>query len=294
MKKIKIILLLNAALGTAFLSNGQDGETIFGDNCAACHTVGGGRLVGPDLKGVHEKRDEQWLISFIKDSQGLIASGDADAKAIFDEYGGVAMPAQSMSDGEIKAIISFISTKGSAEAVAVDKTEITNEEEEEDAEPVVTTDEASEEDVDAGMKLFTGELTFENGGVACVSCHNVYNDKIIGGGLLAKDLTDVHSRMGDLGISGLLASPPFPSMAESYKNRALTEKEIYQLTSFFNVASKESTSQHPRTWDWVLVFGGGGICFLFLVWIMFAYHNRKTKSTKHDILARQGYYDETK
>ena len=27
----------------------QDGEALFKQNCAACHKVGGGRLVGPDL-----------------------------------------------------------------------------------------------------------------------------------------------------------------------------------------------------------------------------------------------------
>ena len=34
----------------------EPGEQLFQTNCSACHTVGGGRLVGPDLAGVPEKR----------------------------------------------------------------------------------------------------------------------------------------------------------------------------------------------------------------------------------------------
>ena len=63
-----------------------DGEKIFKQNCTACHTIGGGRLVGPDLSGVTEKREDKWLKSWITNSQDLIASGDADAIAIFEEY----------------------------------------------------------------------------------------------------------------------------------------------------------------------------------------------------------------
>jgi mono/diheme cytochrome c family protein len=34
----------------------QDAETFYKQNCAACHTIGGGKLLGPDLKGVTKAR----------------------------------------------------------------------------------------------------------------------------------------------------------------------------------------------------------------------------------------------
>ena len=69
----------------------QAGEQAF-QICAACHTIGGGRLIGPDLAGIHDKRSQEWLQAFIKSSQSMIKSGDAEAVAIFEEYNGMLMP----------------------------------------------------------------------------------------------------------------------------------------------------------------------------------------------------------
>ena len=86
-----------------------------------CHSVGKGRLIGPDLKGVNTKRNEEWIIKFVKGSQAFIKSGDADAKAIFDEYQ-VVMPDQNLTDAEIKSIITFIAANSEEKpAIAADE-----------------------------------------------------------------------------------------------------------------------------------------------------------------------------
>ena len=68
------------------------GEQVFNTTCFACHTIGGGRLIGPDLAGVHEKRSQEWLEEFIKSSQSMINAGDAEAVALFEEYSSLLMP----------------------------------------------------------------------------------------------------------------------------------------------------------------------------------------------------------
>ncbi|OQX81108.1 MAG: hypothetical protein B6D61_01150, partial [Bacteroidetes bacterium 4484_249] len=82
--------------------------------CGACHSIGKGRLVGPDLKGVTERRDEAWLISFIRSSQTMVKNGDAEAVKIFDEYK-IPMPDNNLSDDQIKGILNYI--KNPVEAV---------------------------------------------------------------------------------------------------------------------------------------------------------------------------------
>jgi mono/diheme cytochrome c family protein len=68
-------------------------ETIgfFRQNCTSCHTIGGGRLAGPDLKDVTTRKDRAWLVRFVLDPKGTIDSGDAYAQQIFREARGVYM-----------------------------------------------------------------------------------------------------------------------------------------------------------------------------------------------------------
>ena len=103
------ILILAVLFSLSFnLFADVDGEKIFKQNCTACHTIGGGRLVGPDLSGVTEKREDKWLKSWITNSQDLIASGDADAIAIFEEYNKTAMTPFDFSDEELTAVLAYI------------------------------------------------------------------------------------------------------------------------------------------------------------------------------------------
>jgi cytochrome c551/c552 len=98
--------------------------------CKACHTIGGGRLVGPDLKGVTEKYSQDWLIGFIRNSQEMIQAGDKDAVKIFNEYSKIPMPSHpNLTDEQIIDLLLYIKNGGKvagAEVVekkAVEKTE---------------------------------------------------------------------------------------------------------------------------------------------------------------------------
>ncbi|RLD79676.1 MAG: hypothetical protein DRJ10_08490 [Bacteroidetes bacterium] len=89
--------------------------------CAACHSIGEGRKIGPDLKGVTERRDEVWLIKFIQSSQTMVKAGDAEAVKIFDEYK-IPMPDNAFSEEEVKALLNYIETFDPNAVVKVKKT----------------------------------------------------------------------------------------------------------------------------------------------------------------------------
>ncbi|MBS1488781.1 MAG: c-type cytochrome [Bacteroidetes bacterium] len=254
----------------------QDGEALFKQNCSACHTVGKGRLVGPDLLGITTKRPEAWLLKWTKASQSLIKSGDADAKAIYDEFGGITMPDQPLSDAEIKSIFTSISSKGAAPASGATTAVVSN-----------ASDNASPESIAKGENIFVGSQALTNGGPACISCHNVSYKGVIPGGLLAKDLTDVFSRMGgDAGLQGILGAPPFPAMTQAYKYSPITEKEIADIIAFLNKIDKDKTNQQVPTTDPLLYGGVAGVCGLFIL-IYLLWYGRKRFTVKREIYIRQ-------
>ena len=118
MNKIINITKANSLLKVSFFclsflflqlhSSAQDGAKLFKANCAACHSPTEKTVVGPGLKGVNEKHDREWLGKWIKNSGALIASGDAAAKEIFNEYNKSIMPPQAVNDADIDAILAYV------------------------------------------------------------------------------------------------------------------------------------------------------------------------------------------
>lgn len=85
----------------------QEGKDLFAV-CAACHTIGGGKLIGPDLKGVNDRRDEAWLIKFIQNSQALVQAGDELAVKLFAEYNNIPMPPNNLTDDQVRTLLKYI------------------------------------------------------------------------------------------------------------------------------------------------------------------------------------------
>ena len=78
--------------------------------CQGCHTVGLGRSSGPDLFGVVERRQIDWLKSFIKNPQAMIHS-DPLAQGLYEQYNKTVMPNLHLSDSEIDALVHYLQLK---------------------------------------------------------------------------------------------------------------------------------------------------------------------------------------
>lgn len=271
-------------LALPFMSDAQDGEELFRQNCASCHTVGGGKRVGPDLAGVNDRREEDWLSDFIKSSSSMIEGGDSLAQSLYDEFNQTNMPDQDLNDKEIDAVLAYIE-ENSPEEDAQKEATAEAEEEEKEPEPQL------QGDLEKGVNLFTGYEAFENGGPSCVSCHHVKNDRIIvGGGRYAKDLTDVHERLGRAGIKGMLESPGFAEMQEAYDDAPLTDQEIAHLLAFLEKAEEERLYQSGMDMSGGFLFWGAVIglpCFLLLIALIWV--RRRKQPVEQKIFQRKGY-----
>lgn len=84
------------------------GESLYRNRgCEACHSIGGGKRAGPDLKGVTDRRELDWLKRWLKNTTEMLAS-DSIAQAMLAEYRGVRMPALKLTDQDVDALLQYI------------------------------------------------------------------------------------------------------------------------------------------------------------------------------------------
>lgn len=91
-----------------------DGEKLFKQNCAMCHTMNSQKLTGPGMEGIADRVPKgDWLHRYILNNEKLIRSGDAYANKIYNENGKAAMTVfeGQLSDADVSAIIRYITGK---------------------------------------------------------------------------------------------------------------------------------------------------------------------------------------
>lgn len=255
----------------------ESGKQIFQKACAACHSIGGGRLVGPDLKGVNDKHPEDWLLKFIKSSQAMVKSGDKTAMALLEAFSKMPMPDQALSDDQIRSVLAHIKEAGGGPAAGTEAPAA-------QAAPVA---EVHPDEIQRGQDLFEGKLRFSNGGPSCNACHHVTSDALLGGGVLAAELTLVFSRMGKEGVSAILGSSPFPVMGAAYAGKEFSPQEISALVAFLQHVDKEHARQMPKEWGLRMFSAGAGGVVVLLGIFTLAGRGRKKRPVNQDIYDRQ-------
>jgi mono/diheme cytochrome c family protein len=109
--------LIFAAFGSTFAQDAAEGETLFKNNCAACHASTDEVLVGPGLKGISERRPIEWIVKWVHNPQAVIASGDKYANDLYNKFNKAAMtPYPNFSEDQIKGIIAYIDASNAAPA----------------------------------------------------------------------------------------------------------------------------------------------------------------------------------
>jgi nitrite reductase (NO-forming) len=82
-----------------------NGKLAFESKCLACHSIGGGDRLGPDLYNVTKRQSEAWLTRWLKSPADMLKT-DPDAKKLLEKYK-VPMPDQNLTDKDIKEFIAY-------------------------------------------------------------------------------------------------------------------------------------------------------------------------------------------
>lgn len=229
------VLLAGAVAGSAAGQQPASEETFafFKTNCASCHTIGGGRLTGPDLRDVADRQTRDWLLGFVTDPSGVLGSGDPYAQTLLQEARGVPMqPVPGMTRELAGKLLDLVDAESLLERSQFAGVQISDR-------PLTATD------IVVGRGLFEGTVAFENGGPACYSCHSADTVEAgFGGGRLGPDLTSVYARMGGRkALAAWLSAPPMAVMLPIYETHGLEGEEILQLVAFLKDAA--ATGKEP-------------------------------------------------
>jgi mono/diheme cytochrome c family protein len=209
------------------------GQQIFQEKCVACHTVGNGNLVGPDLKGVTTKEPREWLERWIAAPDEMIAKKDPTAISLLHQFHDVPMPNPGLSPSEVTAVIAFLENPGAAGTTA----------------PAASAT-AVQGNPEIGKDLFTGVARFSNGGPPCMACHSAGGIGALGGGQLGPDLTEVVKRYGGgAAVDAFVAGTPTPTMKAVWSQRPLTTEERANVVTFL---AQAEVSQRPAQAVWQL------------------------------------------
>jgi cytochrome c2 len=247
----------------------EQGRVLFEQHCASCHTIGGGDLVGPDLQGVVDRRDPDWLRRWLAAPDKMLAEGDPVAADLLDQFNGIPMPNQNLSTADIDALLAYLGAADSASAPP------------DQSQGVVLTGSPA-----AGRDLFTGADRLSNGGAACIACHDNGALGAPGGGLIGPDLTRVVERYGgETGLRSVLGNIPFPSMVPVYRNHPLTPQEQADLTAFFQSSVGDDVpSRRLRHFElYILAFGAMDV----FLGVLFVWNRRLPQHTRRSLSRRR-------
>ena len=216
---------------------------LFGQKCAACHNIGEGNKIGPDLLGVDQRRELPWLKKWLTSPGAMLDAKDPTALELLGQFNNIRMAEQNLTPEQIDALIAFFQActeKDGCIPIAGPKLAI----------------DATADEVAAGREYFLGMRRFSAGGPACAGCHDVRGEQLLGGGSLGGDLTFAWARLHDKALAEAILASPVEKAA--YAGRAPTEEETFAVRGYLAALSRDGT--RPRKSRDLLDLGVLGAC----------------------------------
>ena len=268
------ILVLSSIFFFYENAKAQESPDFFRQNCISCHTIGGGRLTGPDLKDVTARKDRVWLSRFLTDPKAMIDAGDPYALELQQGARGAVMPTiVGMTKTRAEALLDLIDAESKLPKSQFVGLQLSDR-------PFTT------KDVETGREIFIGAIAMRNGGPACISCHTVQGIGGFGGGALAPDLTTVFERYeGRKTLSTWLSAPATTTMQSVFKKQALDPEEVLSLTAYFQYTLQRAPEDASTArLNFVLIGLGGSLVMLALFDVVW---NKRFRAVRRPLVEKR-------
>lgn len=215
--------------------------------CAGCHTVGGGKLTGPDL---------------------ITAVGwsSADLKSAVKKMEKNVGP---LTQADIDQITDFLKDPTVSTRIANQKQKV----------EAKLRSELPPPSYEMGQNLFRGKKLLTNGGPACITCHRFTSE----GGSLGPELTSIREKLTGVALQSAIENSSYKVMRSIYEKRKITKAESLHLAEYLSHPEKAGSRFGPSAGRVIALALGGSISFMALLVFM----NSKRKGRARDILFKK-------
>lgn len=239
-------VVLGASFVWAQETNPQDqAAEYFFYRCAGCHTVGAGKLSGPDLISA-SRWSEADLATAIKKMEKNVGP---------------------LTEPDVRMLIEFLKDFNVSSRIAKQKEKI----------EAKFRAELPPPSFDEGEKLFRGQKNLSSGGPACVSCHHF----VTGGAALGPDLTHIKERTSLIVLQSALEQANYKIMRPIYAKHKISKTEALHLAEYLMHPEKVKRSYSPASRQAYLLAWGWFTLFFVGIWIL---NKRRKGPTRRNLL----------
>ena len=224
----------------------EQAETYF-YRCAGCHTIGKGKLTGPDLID-----STKW--------------SEADLGAAIKKMEKNVGP---MSVKDIQELVQFLKDIKVNERIDQQRQKM----------EAKMRSELPEPSFEKGQQLYRGIKPLANGGPSCISCHYFVNE----GGSLGLDLTNLNQKASGIVLQSSIEKAAYKVMRPIYEKHPITPEEALHLAEYLSKPEKATRRFVPTIG---LVHGiscAGFAAFIIWLWRM----NKKRKGPTREKLVQK-------
>lgn len=107
-KKADMVAAADITLGEVDHMMAEKGKTTYDVKCQACHSTGENRIVGPGWKGITTRRQPEWIMNMIMNTDAML-SEDPEAQKMLEQCL-VRMPNQNLTKDDARQLLEFMRT----------------------------------------------------------------------------------------------------------------------------------------------------------------------------------------